>query len=759
MSARCLHSVLVCGLAFLSTLKGHAQFVTLEGRQFMLDGQEFYPVVVNYGTEFVANQLNQNEPEEIHYSPMHQLDRIPQQHFECTNPAQCDLQLRAHFNQIVGMGFNSIRLVGASPESFRTSSGSRLYKLKVKDINPWGNAYYVNLSTSAPAFSDPMSDRYFHLVERILDAADDAGLKVILLTGTDVKTWPITEDPIIYDWEGAVLYAELLRKLAWHLRDHPALLAYDLINEPAWHYTNPNLTRDMSKADVCAMTSLWYDAIAEMDPNHLVTIGGAGKHDIGSWDPAVMKIDFYSPHPYLEDDWAFANIHDMPAAMGMYMAELYWFAASTEMPWLVGETSFSANDDDTDYNNDPNFICLDGAPEHHAMPYMNGNESEQAAFVGNALAATRAYRGSGFAWWYFQDGRSHPYQTATPAQVRNNYLGALSYGDGTLSWREKPMVGVVQAYQPEPLPVELPEPPPAYWNWHALPSNVYRTYHLQDQNQEPIANGIALVKWKYQSLMPPVENAFIWARSVSNNQGELRIQLPRALENEGYITPLEAVEIKVDVPGAARQESPPIWPNEDILPFNRQLLPFARTLSDLEIVSEDGRSHSAWAELTVQDGVVHASGAENDLVVFEARHWVRALGEFHIGNGSEAQLRTAKTFPDCSYSNWGMAPESTGPAIPAKTRIVRKDAEINLRFKPVVRYIKAYPNPCSDVLVIHSSTIGQMEVRDAMGRLVFSELMQTERMVLDSRQWAPGLYALTLKHQEGTETLRILKAQ
>lgn len=741
-------------LACLGVLYSHAQFVTLEGRRFMLNGQEFYPVVLNYGTEFVANQLGQNEPEEIYYSPMHQLDRIPQQHFECSNPAQCDQQLRAHFNQIANMGFNTIRLVGASPEAFRTSNGSRLYKLKVKDINPWGNAFYVNLSTAPPAFSDAMSERYFHLISNILDAAGDAGLKVILLTGTDTKTWPITNDPVVYDWDEAVLYAELLKKFAWHLQDNPALLAYDLINEPAWRYSNPNLTNDMSKADVCAMTSLWYDAIAEMDPNHLVTIGGAGKHDIGSWDPAVMKIDFYSPHPYLEDDWAFVNSHDMPTAVGMYMSELYWLAASTEMPWLVGETSFSANDGDTDYNDDPNFICLDGAPVHHVMPYMNGSETDQAAFAAESMAATRAYRGSGFAWWCFQDGRSHPYQSATPAEVRNNYLGVLSYGDGTLSWREKPIVAVVQAYEPPPLTDDLPAPPSAYWNWQALPNNVYRTYHLQDQNQEPVANGIALMLWKYNTGPGPNSYEPLWARSVSDISGTLSVRQPNSVSGYGGPNP---GWINVDAPGASQESNSFPWQDGETLEFERDLLTYSRTISGLSIENEDGSRHQALAELAVQNSEVASSGTEQDPVVFEARHWVRLSGELHIDNMSEAWIRTAKVFPDCSNPYLGM-PIGDGAPPPFVSKSQReRGASVQMRFERNGSTFRVFPNPCTESATVELANTGILTARDSRGVVVHRSRISTGRSSLFTHAWSTGVYHLTLEGAEGVQVTKLIK--
>lgn len=720
----------------------------------MIDGQEFYPLAINYGLEFVASSYGTTQPDEIFYSPEGGFDRIPQNHFECNDPISCDQQLREHFQQIALMGFNTVRLVGVEPKAFRTTGGERLYKLKVRDVAPYGNNYYVDINTAQPEFTDAMSQRYLFLMEQMLDAAESAGLKVILLTGTEVRTWPIIEagDQVIYGWDDAMLYSKLLGSLALALKDHPALMAYDLINEPTWRDVNNNIDL-LSKAEVCEWTSLWYDAISTNDPNHLITLGGAGKHDIGAWDPAVMKLDFYSPHPYLEEDWAFANSYDMSTITAMYMAELHWLGASMEMPWMVGETSYSANDGNTDYNNDPNFICLDSAPEHHTMPFMHGSEAEQASFAIAALDATHASRGSGFSWWFFQDGRSNPYQTASPRDIRSNYFGALSYGDGTLSWRVKPMVSVVQTYQPVAVPAELPEPPPAYWNWHGLTGTVYRTYYLQDLNEEPVANGIAQIRWKYQEAITPYRQFEMWARAVSDENGILLIQKPSTIS--GFNGPFATV-CKIDAPGAARVSSPFPWPNGHTFELNRSLMTYSRTIEGLSLDAQFGIKYAAWAELSVLNSQVQASGTEFEPIRFEARHWIHLSGEIHIDNDSETHIRTAKTFPDCSNPNMGMALDQLDYQAPVKS-LGGSTSNIQLVFQDRGGAFKAYPNPCVERLFVTNDNEGLLSIRDSQAKLLQQAMIPAGGASLDTRAWAPGVYHLTLQHQGGIQTTLILK--
>lgn len=756
MTAVRLHRALLYMLACMSVLHGHAQFVTLEGRRFMLNGQEFYPVVLNYGIEFMSGDTSISEPDSMYYSPSNQHGTSVDIFYECNGPGSCDQQLRTELAQVAALGFNTIRLVGTNARAFRTSSGDRPYKMKVSPIDPYVWSYHVDLS--APDFSDPMSERHFYLIEQILNAADDVGLKVILLTGTEVKTWPESEDQVIYDATDAQNYSAYLHALASHLHDHPALLAYDVLNEPAWRDFNDNIM-DLSKADVCEWTGWWYDTLTAADPNHLVTLGGHSIHEIGAWDPAVMKIDFYSPHLYLEGDWDFAGIYNMDEIIDKYMAELYWLGATLEMPWIVGETSFTADDDTTDYGGN---TYLDGLPEHHAMPWMHGSEAVQAAFAAETMAATRAYGGSGWSWWYYQNGRSTRYNEVFPGgkthrDLRSNYFGVLSFGHDNDPGRVKPMAAEVQAYQPEPLPDELPEPPPAYWNWHGLTSNVYRTYHLQDQNQEPVANGVALLLWKFPNSADPGDFKPLWARYVSDSNGTMVIYEPDTIV--GFLDPV-AGKISVDAAGAARESNEPLpWLNDETITLERDLMTYSRTLSGLEINNQSASRHSAWAELTILDSYVSASGTTTTPVIFEARHWVSVQGEFHIDNASEAQIRTARTFPDCSNPYLGMIQEQFTSGAGLKRLREKPDANVNLNFARKTNGVSAFPNPCIDKIIVESDDFGILTVLNAQGVVLYQGKVSAGMSVLDASTWAEGVYLLNVNHQTGVQSIKLVKLQ
>ena len=83
-----------------------------------------------------------------------------------------------------------------------------------------------------------------------------------------------------------------------------------------------------------------YDSLKHYDPGHLVTLGGAHISELNSWDPMVMKLDFYAPHYYLPIE-PFGN-YDLDKANDERRAEMYWLGKTCPMPWMLGETAFSA---------------------------------------------------------------------------------------------------------------------------------------------------------------------------------------------------------------------------------------------------------------------------------------------------------------------------------------------------------------------------------------------------------------------------------
>lgn len=63
--------LLALALASSVAMDGMAQFVTLEGRQFKLNGQDFYPRVMNYNVTIITSNATpgQSTPNDLFLSP------------------------------------------------------------------------------------------------------------------------------------------------------------------------------------------------------------------------------------------------------------------------------------------------------------------------------------------------------------------------------------------------------------------------------------------------------------------------------------------------------------------------------------------------------------------------------------------------------------------------------------------------------------------------------------------------------------------
>ncbi|MCO6481308.1 MAG: cellulase family glycosylhydrolase, partial [Flavobacteriales bacterium] len=339
----CLRNALWCGLLALPSA-GHAQFVTLEGRKFMSGGQEFYPVAMNYSVLLTRSNAVQGQPApaEIYFAPDASFG--PTSGFDCLGETNCHDRLLADFQKVRSMGFNAVRLTGCLTVGYRDTpehgDNERRFNLEVYQ-NPFPNgnhdADHVQVDLEE-GIDGAYSQRLFELINGVLDVAQEADLKVILLVAGPGKRNPDENRRYMYptfDQQAVDDYANYLAHLATALQGHPALLAYDLFNEPQFNSleyqqcANPVLGEDRicgekwHKEDICAFTDQWYSAIKQHDPDHLVTLGGLGLYELEVWDMGALHLDFYSLHIYPYADYR-GNWND-PQSRARLQAELYWF--------------------------------------------------------------------------------------------------------------------------------------------------------------------------------------------------------------------------------------------------------------------------------------------------------------------------------------------------------------------------------------------------------------------------------------------------
>ena len=462
-----------------------AQYVTIEGRQFKDEnGNDLYPVVCNY----VVNIVNVDPLDfsTTFISPEHSWSTTNS--FECNDMVTCDQQLQNDFLQLLSMGFNAIRLMGINPTHLPEGT------FIVNKYNPQCNwtcpvtGFYINTLIHSlqdclldkrfliePPFTDDVSIRLFehiaHFITLVSQTTDVNGkrLKVILVSGGGGGWY----DPDIYP-DAHSEYLEAFSEAFITLLPTEArstLLAYDLDNEPQFSWDSyslwPHSQIGHFKEDVCNNVNSWYKSIKINDPNHLITLGGHGMADIFEFDPSIMSLDFYSFHVY-----PFIREYEAPDYLDPMIDRIhgyfYWNQIHIPIPWVVGETGFTAQ-------------------SGYSFPVLDGDLDDQYDYAAATLPLTWDCNGSGYSWWTYQNFYWN---------LKQRFYGILDYGNCAPVPCTSLMKPVCQAFEEfvPPQGQSMCAAPPNYYDpyQHAFysPNTNIVTGHVQDQYYMPIPDAL-----------------------------------------------------------------------------------------------------------------------------------------------------------------------------------------------------------------------------------------------------------------------------
>jgi len=275
-----------------------ADFITLKNGHFEDCGRRFFPLAVNYILHL------QFEDSTCWAAPFRNYERNDVFRF---NHRDSSLMLvKAEFELIKQMGFNTVRLVGITSDLIMTEGDSALSL----------RAQYGFGTDSLYRLSGDQSRRYFNALNDVVQLAEETGLRLILL----VKLVP-----------GQPEYEAQWLKMADRFRDDPAVMAYDFFNEPLYFDIH-----DRPKREVHELVKGWQEKMRTHAPHQLSTIGLVGVPEVFAWDPNVLAVDFISFHPYEYEPEQVRN-------------ELYWYGEQVDKPWIIGETSLPADNDSVPY--------------------------------------------------------------------------------------------------------------------------------------------------------------------------------------------------------------------------------------------------------------------------------------------------------------------------------------------------------------------------------------------------------------------------
>ncbi len=758
--------VLAIALTSSVAVNGMAQFVTLEGRQFKVNGQEFYPRVLNYNATILTSNATPelSMPNDLFLSP-NRAYGTGCDIYEPTTSPDFTQQFQDEFATITGMGFNTLRLI-VNPHIYKDGA-ARKFRMHVRSPLNWNDYVFDN---SAPNDTYGFQDKYFTMVGNLIDIADAAGLKVILLCADDEYNGPAYCHPA-WDQTAVDAYATYLSALSAGLSTHPGLLAYDLWNEPTYtgdfnngfYSMNKNYNGDTwRKVDICGFTSTWYDAINAHDPNHLVTLGGYGKDDADVWDMATMKLDFYSPHLYPTYN-SMGLYTDYTNNINPVIDQLYWLGSECPMPYLVGETGFSADDDATDPCDylHPDNIHLDGNPVHHVMPWMDGSESQQWGYAQTTMNATRQYLGSGYSWWEYQNTR-YGNLDSPAGTYKENFYGPIKY-DGVT----KKIAGVqFSTYTLPTAPSQLPPPPPTFRNWNQFANPGYQPrWYVEYADGTPMGNALVECKYTYKNYPNDQYSAINVTNTVTTlPNGLLVIKSPPSIPGGWYIT---FQEFRLKLPGGRpiwytnwAYGPPNYWPDYDAhVSYDRVRFKFDDQYSTLNVANGEYKDIKAWNSLVVANASIAGNGTTGGTADFHARQFIQANSEFHAAQGSEVHIWTEKTFPTCgsgSYQYMVVAP----PTAPAETASSRKAGaqRLQLQFQPAEFSISLSPNPCTTHVTVSASQVnGLCQLYDASGSIVWRARMECNEEDIPMGERPTGSYTVEVVWKGHRATAQVVK--
>jgi hypothetical protein len=476
-----------------------------------------------------------------------------------------------------------------------------------------------------------------------------------------------------------------------------------------------------------------------------------------------MKLDFASLHVYPEqynvDGYSYTHM------LNRVRAQIYWHGAAIPMPFIIGETSFSAEDSNDDNFDDPSNHHLVEDPAHDYPPWRDGPESQQSAYASQTMTATRAYLGSGYSWWGFQNGRAAnltPPSNPTPENIqhwqgvyRANFYGALKYGDENanppISWEDKHVVGMFSTYSLPSAPSTLPTPPADYYrgkfNGSLSSGAVLGTVNIVDQDGEPISHAVGWTKLKYLHSQTNATVAIIETYQIADAQGLLRIHRGPVFQ-DSYVSPYE---MRVHVPGGATSpggatnQSYQSWHQlGSTLPLARSKLTFTSEASGVTVPIGQSYDPKAWSTLFVNNVTYEGNGSQGASGDLRARQFIHVSTEFHAAHGSEVHIHPDNVFPDCGDPNMLVTEDYPHTTHESAKRATDSADQLVLRFKDTPACgLRVAPNPCSEILEVSGLPPGTpYRIVSDRGAVVLTGICAMQPFRVQVSAISPGHYTL-----------------
>lgn len=688
----------------------YAQIVSLSGKTFRLNGSNYYPIVANFRTDFIYN----TSTAEYFTSPAGKFPGM-------NNQTAANAQYQKNFQKLKAIGFNSVRITLCANYAYDEITHSRKFIVKFANYDPshWQTTE-DKLNLNIPDFDNANSDLFFDNLENILDQADIAGIKVILLCmgrtkGNDTIPTPI---PSMYPTRDAQAVNDCkvyLEHLAARLDGHPALMAYDLYNEPLYQGLTVGMNNahddkssfNWKKEDICGFVKEWYDAIRQNDSQHLITLGGSSIDEVFLFDMGILKLDFYSLHIYPVD--AIIDANSTINTIERFKSIIYWMYKVCPIPWMIGETGFSANDQKV-------------VPKRK-RPYMDGTEAEQTYFVAQSLQAVRDANASGYSWWEFQSFNMYD---STNDDYNLNHFGLIQ--PDLIPWSpsdpllEKTAAAALTSYtHPDPV---TPTQPANYYDPFDIASVYNTTKHnavygyVKDLDGNPIEGAVVRgTSWIDDKIHPKkgLIRILEFPYTFTDHTGYFEI-VPYNYEYPGDLNAYFISALDITAVGASSAHLGAGWGGEKSqmthnagnVYLKRTSHNYDHTISN-QIYSLSGTpSHHSHNSLILYDDILQGIGILGASGIFTAGQSVAVLPDFEAEAGSELSLYTLPVYASCAQLNgYRLMSDGDKTGVDTEPQILGNIESIQIQFSPNAKMKSiVFPNPVHEQITI--------ELKDAL---------------------------------------------
>jgi len=689
-------------------------YVTIQGKNFYTDGSEYYPVGANYLVDIVEDSVTHC----LYIAPNHFYG--PSYDYEHFNAANSLQEIRDDFYRMKhNMGMNSVRLFGLGPirnpssDGFSFTANVNLLHLK-KDS--------VDTITFSPPYSgnpavNPNCAKLFVFIDSVLAIAAEPqiDIKVILLAGGGG----------IFSTNGRVDYANYLAALATNFANNTTLFAYDLSNEPGgWGSGVPNDGGYVTnKEDVCNITNLWSSAIKDNAPCQLITLGDRYAEDILKWDPGVMHLDFISfhPYPFVTDPTEHAEI---TLGIDRVLSQIYWYANSVNLPWMLGEIGFSAMYSPTSTSG------------------VDGNYNGQEDFATLTLAAARSCGAAGYMWWQYQN-------VYWGSNLQDNF-GLIDHDDIL-----KPAVDAFLNFDPNNVQTSCTQPD-YYYNPYNHPTNNGSGCHVSGSvtnYQTSSAMQDAYVgAWTSEGYNPTThlyESDFFHTFTDAN--GGYSVDADNFKPNNNHTYPYtdlnfgQIAQIIISALGAERLKQG--WGNvpSTYSPSLHKIdLELDGTVNNQTITTGNTQNFQAWKTLTTTDVTIE-TGATSE---FKARYEVHLTPGFDANYGSEVHIYCAPVFAECGDLSGFQMQKTANPSVENNPNIEsKKEIEVNFKEQNQTS-ITVSPNPSIGLFLVRlndndeNALIKTISLFDLIGRELLTTELNNKSYLLDLSLLPKGIYLL-----------------